>query len=340
MVYVHIPFCGSFCTYCDFYSEILCQGRDALRFTDEVCAEIAARSEEIKSTEKVNTLYMGGGTPSVLPLSCLARIASAVRDAVSSEFTEFTVEVNPDDIVSGGTGYASGLKAAGVSRVSMGVQSLDDGMLGWMNRRHSAREAVEAYGILREAGFDNISLDVIFGISHMTERMLEDTLKGLTALNPEHISAYQLSIEEGSSLSEMIAAGRYAEASEEQCRRQYALVCSMLKEAGYVHYEISNWARPGFEAVHNSAYWSRAPYVGVGPAAHSLRIEDGRQVRSWNSSVRTGWKSAGETLSGEEIREEEIMLGLRTAGGWNGRRLTEDEWFVSDAIISDILAQS
>ena len=340
MVYVHVPFCGRFCTYCDFYSEILCAGRDTGRYVDEVCSEICRRSAEIKDTEDINTLYIGGGTPSVLPLSDLSRIAAAVRGAVDSGFKEFTVEVNPDDIVSGGVEYASGLRSIGVSRISMGVQSLDDGMLRWMNRRHGSREAREAFGILREAGFDNISLDVISGISHMTDSMLEDTLKGLIAMSPEHISAYQLSVEEGSALAGMISSGRYTEASEDQCRRQYLLICSLLRDAGYVHYEISNWARPGFEAVHNSAYWRRAPYVGVGPAAHSLRIEPGKQVRSWNSSVLTGWTPSSEVLSGEEIREEEIMLGLRTARGWNGRHLTEEEWFVSDGIISDILAQS
>lgn len=340
MVYVHVPFCGSFCTYCDFYSEILCTGRDSGRFTDEVCAEISRRGTEIKATEKTNTLYIGGGTPSVLPLHCISRISSAVRDVVGSAFTEFTVEVNPDDIVSRGPGYASGLKSIGVSRISMGVQSLDDGMLRWMNRRHDSRDAVEAYRILRGAGFDNVSLDLIFGISDMTDSMLGDTLRGMISMGPEHISAYQLTIEEGSPLAEMVSSGRYQEASEEHCRRQYALVCSMLKDAGYEHYEISNWARPGFEAVHNSAYWNRSPYVGVGPAAHSLSIVDGKQVRSWNSDVLTGWTSSCEVLGEEEIREEEIMLGLRTAAGWKGCRLTEEEWFVSDDIISDILARS
>ena len=381
MIYVHVPFCGSFCTYCDFYSEIACPGRDFSAYTDEVCREIRRRAEEIRSTLEVNTLYIGGGTPSVLPLPCIGRIISTAGDMAGRNFTELTVEVNPEDIVEKGPDYVRSLRALGVNRISMGVQSLDDGILHWMNRRHDAAGAREAFRILRQAGMDNVSVDIIFGISHLTEDTLLNTLREIISWSPEHISAYQLSIEDGSALAGMIDSGRYAEASDEQCRRQYRLVCRELREAGYEHYEISNWARPGFGAVHNSAYWSRQPYVGVGPGAHSLlhcygavkerqigseglaalgsrgrvpslaweglvprdQLPDRTapiQIRMWNSQSLTGWKQESEVLSDEEIREEEIMLGLRTLEGWNGRRLSEDEWFVSDGIISDILAQS
>lgn len=364
MIYVHVPFCGSFCTYCDFYSEIACPGRDFSAYTDEVCREIRRRAEEIRSTLEVNTLYIGGGTPSVLPLPCIGRIISTAGDIAGHNFTELTVEVNPEDIVEKGPDYVRSLRALGVNRISMGVQSLDDGILHWMNRRHDAAGAREAFRILRQAGMDNVSVDIIFGISHLTEDTLLNTLREIISWSPEHISAYQLSIEDGSALAGMIAARRYSEASDEQCRRQYRLVCRELREVGYEHYEISNWARPGFRAVHNSAYWSRQPYVGVGPGAHSLlhcygaakerqigseglvprdQLPDRTapiQIRMWNSATLSGWTAGSEILTDEEIREEEIMLGLRTLEGWNGRRLSEDEWFVSDGIISDILAQS
>ena len=282
MVYLHVPFCRSFCTYCDFYSEIACRDRDAQlfeSFTASVCAEASRRRDEIEATRDLNTLYIGGGTPSVLPLMYLQRIVSASGlDPESHPFTEFTIEVNPEDIVEKGAEYVRGLLDLGVNRVSMGVQSLDDGILRWMNRRHDAAHARQAFRILRDAGAGNISVDLIFGLPQLSEAVLARTLSELTAWRPEHISAYQLSVEEGSALGRMAREGRFTEAPQEQCAAQYALICRMLREAGYGHYEISNWALPGREAVHNSAYWSRHPYVGLGPSAHSF---DG-QIRYWN----------------------------------------------------------
>lgn len=241
----------------------------------------------------VNTLYIGGGTPSVLPLDVLSRIVGAVsqteRLSLVTEpvevttptelFDEFTVEVNPEDIVEKGREYVRGLLALGVNRVSMGIQSFNDDILRWMNRRHDAGNAVKAFHILRESGVRNISIDLIFGISQLTDETWKDTIEKALELSPEHISAYQLSIEEGSALAKMVADGRYVEASEEQCRRQYDILCRCLGRSGYHHYEISNFAKPGFEAVHNSAYWRRAPYIGLGPGAHSLTGD----IRSWNS---------------------------------------------------------
>ena len=355
MVYLHVPFCRSFCTYCDFYSEIVCRGRDAQLFeayTDAVCAEASRRRDEIEATRDLDTLYIGGGTPSVLPLSLLRKIISFLMSGgVPPELVEFTIEVNPEDIVERGPEYVRGLLGLGVNRISMGVQSLDDGILHWMNRRHDAAHARQAFRILRGAGVDNVSVDLIFGLSQLSLQTLDATVSEILEWRPEHISAYQLSIEEGSALGEMVRQGRYVEAPQEQCAAQYALLCERLRAAGYVHYEISNWALPGREAVHNSAYWARHPYVGLGPGAHSF---DGT-TRSWNNStlppqqaatapgnratlgiVRGGTASEAqrwgraqrdvsggswplregyETLSAAEAREEEIFLGLRTARG-------------------------
>ena len=328
MIYLHVPFCGSFCTYCDFYSEI-CRSTQAFNeYADAVIAEIRDRQEELSMNmsahDAVNTLYIGGGTPSVLPLDVLSRIVEAVassgairqaqralRSVPGSQqsdcclsgsaypvaeplppvtgpveetvptppFDEFTVEVNPEDIVEKGQEYVRGLLALGVNRISMGIQSFDDGILRWMNRRHDASRAFEAFRILRECGVRNISIDLIFGLSQLTDEVWKDTIEKALKLDPEHISAYQLSIEEGSALAKMVADSRYVEATDEQCRRQYDILCQSLRQSGYHHYEISNFAKPGFEAVHNSAYWSRVPYIGLGPGAHSLS----GGVRSWNS---------------------------------------------------------
>ena len=404
MIYLHVPFCRSFCTYCDFYSEIACKGKEEAamaRWADEVCAEIAARREEIISTLDLDTLYIGGGTPSVLPLSVLRQILdrlNTIRDGQRHHsYTEFTIEVNPEDIIERGPGYVQGLLDLGVTRISMGVQSLDDGILRWMNRRHSADGARQAYLVLggstpyepprpyclsdfspeksrpgrRSEERKNLphkgrkhalSIDLITGVPGMTEEILEKTLEEVISWRPEHISAYQLSIEEGSALAKMIEEGRVTELGEEECRAQYEIVCRRLAEAGYRHYEISNWALPGHEAVHNSAYWTRHPYAGHGPGAHSLIFYDadlhprrakGRfratekaaripalpvrklplQRRSWNSQQLSGWTAEGENLSPEEIHEEEVMLLARTALG----PIPEKDWFIADDIIPDLL---
>lgn len=359
MIYLHVPFCGSFCTYCDFYSEI-CRSRQAFNeYADAVIAEIRDRRKELEmnmsAQDAVNTLYIGGGTPSVLPLDVLSRIVGAVsqteRLSLVTEpvevttptelFDEFTVEVNPEDIVEKGREYVRGLLALGVNRISMGIQSFNDDILRWMNRRHDAGNAVKAFHILRESGVRNISIDLIFGISQLTDETWKDTIEKALELSPEHISAYQLSIEEGSALAKMVADGRYVEASEEQCRRQYDILCRCLGQSGYHHYEISNFAKPGFEAVHNSAYWHRAPYIGLGPGAHSLT----GNVRSWNSpelphrspdGSSATYSRTSETLSPEDIRVERIMLSLRTDKGLEAAELYS---LADRAVINSLLSE-
>lgn len=342
MIYIHIPFCRSFCTYCDFYSEAVpeCAGdgaahkRAALygKFADALFSEIRSRKEEI--TGDVDTLYIGGGTPSVLPLSFYRSLMEVLeRNAHSSFRDEFTIEVNPDDIVEKGVDYVHALIDLGVSRFSMGVQSLDDGILKWMNRRHDAAGARKAYSILEEAGADNISIDLIFGLPQLTDDLWSRTVSEALSISssgrlPAHVSAYQLSIEPGSALARMVGDGRFKEAGEEHCRRQYEILCRMLAEAGYRHYEISNFALPGREAVHNSAYWSHVPYSGFGPGAHSFIAASGggRPVRRWNhpdlnkylkAAVEGDFASVSgcENLSEDQLVLEEIMLSLRTDKG-------------------------
>ena len=358
MIYVHVPFCKRFCTYCDFYSELVKEGCFKA-YANDLCAEIRRRAGEMDDHPK--TLYFGGGTPSVLPLSVLTRILIALDEAGhGGPYREFTMEVNPEDIVEKGRSYVESLKALGVNRVSIGVQSFDDGMLKWMNRRHDAARAREAFRIVRETGIDNISIDLIFGVSHLTDEIWAATVDEAVALGPEHISCYQLTVEGESALAEMVADGRYVEADDTLCRRQYDILCQKLSAAGFRHYEISNFARPGFEAVHNGGYWARRPYVGLGPAAHSFQ----GSTRSWNSKALHGWTSTTETLSAEDALVETIMLALRTDKGIDaaflhgncskediGRlerngalvrvgdryRIPEDRFFVSDEIIRELI---
>lgn len=345
MIYVHVPFCRSFCTYCDFYSEVAPKCRkadDAVKqetlfgeFAEAVCAEAKVRREEI--TDEVKTLYIGGGTPSVLPLSALRKIVGTLASLGHGEpFDEFTVEVNPEDIIEKGHAYVEGLLELGVNRVSMGVQSFDDKVLRFMNRRHSSEEAVRAYAILEDAGVRNISIDLIFGLPQLSMDQWRQTLDKALDISsrgnlPQHVSSYQLSVEPGSMLARLLEKGVWTEASEDVCRMQYSVLCETLSGAGYHHYEISNFALPGYEAVHNSAYWRHIPYVGLGPGAHSFASGRGHSpdavaCRQWNSpdlnayleAFRQGNFSAvreGEALSPDQLTLEHVMLGLRTSAG-------------------------
>ena len=358
MIYVHVPFCKQFCSYCDFYSEIATEGCFKA-YADGICAEIRKRAKEMDDDPR--TLYFGGGTPSVLPLSVLTRILLTLDEVGhGGPYREFTMEVNPEDIVEKGRNYVESLLALGVNRLSIGVQSFDDAMLGWMNRRHDAARAKEAFRLAREAGAENISLDLIFGISHLTDEVWADTVDKTVALNPEHVSCYQLTVEGESALADMVEDGRYKEADDNLCRRQYDMLCQKLGAAGYHHYEISNFAKEGFEAVHNGGYWERRPYVGIGPGAHSFQ----GKTRSWNSKALSGWTSTTETLSDEDARVEAVMLALRTDKGVDAAflhgncskeaigslvqsgalvrvgdryRIPEDHFFVSDEIIRELI---
>ena len=385
MVYLHVPFCRSFCTYCGFYSETCSKSRQSELFNeyaDAVLTEAEERKEEIRSNP-LRTLYIGGGTPSVLPLDVLSRVVQGIRRVQGdTPLREFTIEVNPEDIVEKGDEYLAGLLDLGVTRISMGIQSFDDGILRWMNRRHDSARARKAYSMIRRAAERagkeiEVSIDLIFGVPGLDLQTWERTVSAALSLGkdegfkaPDHISAYQLSIEEGSVLEEKIARGECTAASDEDCSRQYRTLCRKLREGGYNHYENSNFAIPGKEAVHNSAYWNRTPYVGLGPGAHSLTIrDDGQQVRSWNTQVLPArgktYSREMEVLSDEDIRMERIMLGLRTSAGLpadelsllagkdalekqtaagclaigpDGRaRIPEERFFVSDEIIGSLV---
>ena len=342
MIYVHIPFCRSFCTYCDFYSEVAakCRKREDARHQEELFGRFAhAVSDEVRMrgheiTDDVNTLYIGGGTPSVLPLSAFRTIIGSLAESGhGGPYDEFTVEVNPEDIVEKGEEYVSGLLELGVNRISMGVQSFDDGILRFMNRRHDAATARRAYAVLEKAGVRNISIDLIFGLPQLSDIQWSETLEkaldiSSRGIRPQHISSYQLSVEPGSMLARMVERGKWSEASDELCERQYAMLCETLRQAGYSHYEISNFAMPGYEAVHNSAYWDHVPYVGLGPGAHSFLKASVAGThpttdafRQWNRPDLQAYINdplsvqEHETLDEEQLVLERIMLSLRTSSG-------------------------
>ena len=303
------------------------------QYVKALLREIDARRAFLMRCAEPATLYIGGGTPSLCPSGWLSEIVSALR-AVAGDLRELTVEVNPDDVT---PEYALGLRRLGANRISMGVQSFSDVSLRWMNRRHDAAGAREAFRVLREAGFCNISLDLIFGYDpvpwgtppssdDLLMQLWCEDLEQMLHLRPEHISAYQMGVEDGSVLGEKASAGLYCEPSDELCTAQYALLQKMLAGAGYEQYEVSNFALPGRQAIHNSGYWERLPYIGLGPGAPEVSPGpeipvgasacSGGAARSGGAPYRTdGAASGSETLTDEDVLVEKVMLGLRKTSG-------------------------
>ena len=306
-LYLHIPFCAGRCIYCDFYART---GIPPQQCVDKMVEELSERRFSLGGVPP-STVYFGGGTPSFLEDGLLERLASAIPGKESC--LEFTIEVNPDDIT---PQKAAALKSLGAGRISMGVQSFCDEHLRWMRRRHSAAGAVEAFHRLREAGFDNISIDLIFGFTGLSSDDWARSVESALALAPEHISCYQMT-------------GRHCDPDPERCRSQYDLLRRKLSDAGLRQYEVSNFAREGRHSRHNHAYWTREAYLGIGPAAHSF---DGLRKRSWNApdidSYICGKGGGQETLSDLEVYEEKLMLGLRTTAGLDltGLNAKELEW--------------
>lgn len=356
-IYIHVPFCASFCTYCGFYSEVLRDRALCGRYVAALCSEAAASRDFFPEGTVIRTVYFGGGTPSLLSAGDFSRICSILSDNFDlAAVEEFTVEANPDDVCGGGEELLRCWRDCGVNRVSVGVQSFHDGHLEWMNRRHDAAEAEMAVKMLTGA-FDNVSLDLIFGYAGLTDEELDADIRKAVSLGVQHISSYQMSLDAGSMLSKLADKGRYTEPDEEVCRRQYTMLQDILDEAGFRQYEVSNFCRPGFHSRHNSAYWAREPYLGLGPGAHSF---DGDRRRSWNVDDLGRWLDGagkeGETLSDADIYNEKVMLGLRTSAGVEASLLGESaehnlsfdaatgrfsigrrDMFVSDSIIRDYL---
>ena len=324
-IYVHIPFCASRCSYCDFFSTLkLPQMGEA--YVTAVLVEAQLRYAELRG-ETVRTLYLGGGTPSHLPLQLLERLVAGLRETIDlSGVEEFTVEANPDDV---STEWCAAVAALGVNRVSMGVQSFEDDILRLIGRRHTALQAAQAVFNLRSAGINNISIDLIYGLPGQTIDSWTASVKQALDLQPQHISAYGLTYEEGTRLWQQRERDEVIEVPEEQCLEMYRILVDEVQAAGYEHYEISNFALPGCHSRHNSSYWDDTPYLGLGAAAHSY---DGN-VRRYNPHDLNGYIEnimAGkpayeqEELTLWERYDERVMLRLRTSRGVDAERLRQD----------------
>lgn len=359
-LYVHIPFCRSKCTYCDFYSV----PRAALmeQVADGLAIEFAARRGEVD--EPFNTIYFGGGTPSAMPLHLLARVTEALP---MHRAAEATIEVNPDDVT---PDTASAWRALGFNRVSMGIQTLDPAILRRIGRRHTPEKAIEAIEILRECGITNISVDLIYGLPGQSAERWRADLRTVMALPVTHLSAYSLTYHEGTMLYKQMLAGHITPADDDTVTHLFGILRSEAADNGFEHYEISNLARPGHRSIHNSAYWHPdSHWLGIGPSAHSFdgttRRIDIPSISDWLAALPHPYDVEPETDL-DRINDN-IVTALRTSDGlnlatipepWRSRVLADarrfieaghishianhliikpEHWIISDAYIRDLL---
>ena len=326
-LYVHIPFCKSRCIYCGFYSTVGLDLRQ--QYVEALCKEMEMEREKRKvKSDKVKTIYLGGGTPSQLTTEQLRQLFYNIYKVYGRDAEEITIEMNPDDVTET---YAEALPELGINRVSMGAQTFDNARLKFLHRRHRAEQVEQAVKRLRKAGIQNISIDLMYGFPGETLDDWQRDIHAALALNVEHISAYCLMIEEGTVLYEQVKSEKLkvkSEKDEELERQMYEVLIDRLTEAGYEHYEISNFARQGYRSRHNSSYWHDVPYIGLGAAAHSY---DGA-CRSWNvadirqyiSAINRGERPAEyETLDDDTRYNDRITVALRTSDGLDLATLSE-----------------
>ncbi|MBO7280680.1 MAG: radical SAM family heme chaperone HemW [Bacteroidaceae bacterium] len=369
-IYIHIPFCKQRCLYCAFYSSTLHSKQQ--EYCDALCREIIMRRNYIIGI--IDTVYFGGGTPSTLTREQLQKILGTIKENYRlSPSAEITIEANPDDLT---PEYLATLRSLSFNRLSMGIQSFDDAQLKAIGRRHTAERARQAVKDARTAGFENISIDLMFALPSSTSAQWQESIKQAIELRPTHISAYNLTYEEETPLYKALQQGKIEAVDEEENLKQFEILIEQLAAAGYRHYEISNFALPGYESRHNSSYWHDIPYLGCGAAAHSYNGES----RSWNiSDIKTYIEginngapfSEVEQLTTAEQYNDAILTRLRTADGvpsdWMRKKfgdkltdymlrnaaphiaagrlkedngilsLTREGLFVSDAIIRDLI---
>lgn len=370
-IYLHIPFCKTRCIYCDFYSTTRSELKT--RYVRALCSELEMRKEYLKG-ERVETIYFGGGTPSQLEEGDFRQLFETIQKCYGMESCrEITLEANPDDL---SKEYLQMLSTLPFNRLSMGIQTFDDATLKLLKRRHDARTAIEAVDRCRQAGFSNISIDLIYGLPGETKERWENDLRQAIDLNVEHISAYHLIYEEDTPIYKMLKQHQVSEVDEDSSLEFFTLLIERLQKAGFEHYEISNFCRPGKYSRHNTSYWQGISYLGCGPSAHSF---DG-MTREWNvSSIDLYIKGIEENRRAFEIEHldqatrynEFIITTIRTVWGtpieklkqtfgnelWeycrkmaapyleNGKleehdgalRLTREGIFISDSIMSDLL---
>lgn len=364
LLYIHVPFCARRCSYCDFAIAV----RRAVPsdvFADAIEAEWRVRQRDPSWNESptVETVYFGGGTPSHVEPGTLGRILTAIRNARTVDAgAEITIEANPDDV---SESAAHAWRTLGINRISLGAQSFQPDVLAWMHRTHTAEQIALAVGRLRGAGFDNISLDLIYGLPEALRRDWTADLDRVLALEPEHLSLYALTVESGTPLGKWTTRGAVQPMTDDRVAQEYLEANRRLRESGFEHYEVSNAARPGFRAEHNAGYWRRAAFLGLGPSAHSgvgrERSWNVREYEAWRAAIASGLPATlgSERLDDAQVLLEERYLGLRTdAGvesglvpadqrsswvnsGWavesNGRaRLTPEGWLRLDALVASL----
>jgi oxygen-independent coproporphyrinogen III oxidase len=339
-LYVHIPFCARICPYCAFYKELLDRSQ-----TDRFCEAILRELKQLVAAHQIfpSTIYFGGGTPSALKIAQLELLLGGFHERLDlSQLVEWTLEANPGSI---SARKAVVLKQFGVNRISLGVQSWDDELLKLLGREHGARQAEESFWILRTAGFTNLNVDLMFGLPGQTAEHWQATLEKTIALQPDHISTYCLTYEEDTEFFLRQARGEFRADSDLEAEL-FEMTMSILREAGYEHYEISNYARPGFESVHNRSYWSGEDFLGVGPSAFSTvgmrRWQNVPDYREYIDRVLAGRSAieSTENLTEEMKRAEQIALLLRTGDGVSSDLLSAKPNQVNEFLGLGLLRQS
>lgn len=311
-IYVHIPFCYSRCSYCGFFSTTELSQRSI--YVDAVLKEYELRRTYLPAGERIRTIYLGGGTPSQLSNSDLARLLRVLQVA---EAEEVTIEANPSDMTEA---KLKAWQAMGINRLSIGVQSFDEGRLAFLNRRHGSKQAKKVIRLAQELGYTNISIDLMYALPYQTMELWQADIDTALSFGVQHISTYCLSYEQGTTLWRLKEKGLVRETDDELANAMYAYLCHRLQEAGFTHYEVSNFSLPGYESKHNSSYWDGTPYLGLGAGAHSY---DG-QSRQWNVANLSKYLRdimngkvpfKREKLTETEKYNEQVMLGLRTNKG-------------------------
>ena len=315
-IYIHIPFCKQRCSYCDFFSSTEIHRKD--KYVDKLCEEIVERKDYIQAP--VETVYFGGGTPSLLSSADFEKIFHTLHFIYGEDKNrEITLEANPDDIKSE---YLNSIKHLPFNRISLGIQSFNDSELQLLNRRHDAKSASKAVESLQHAGYNNISIDLIYGLPRQTRKTWKSNLSSAIDLQVQHISAYHLTYEEETPLYQQLKAGDITPLDEEMSNSLYEILIDTLQAVGFEHYEISNFARPGFQSRHNTSYWNGTHYLGIGASAHSYNGFS----RQWNKkTLEPNYRAQGceiETIDEKTAYNDFVITRLRTMKGVNMSELT------------------
>jgi putative oxygen-independent coproporphyrinogen III oxidase len=351
-IYVHIPFCARICPYCAFYKDLLDRSQTS-RFCEAILRELEHCQRAAVSsppgrfwdhpTLLPSTIYFGGGTPTALNIAQLELLLRGFHERLElSQLVEWTIEANPRSV---SARKASLLKKFGVSRISLGVQAWDEELLKLLGREHNVWQAEESFGILRDAGFTNVNIDLMFGLPGQTGDQWRATLEKTIAVEPEHISTYCLTYEEDTEFFLRHARGEFRQDADADAEF-FEMTMAILEDAGYRHYEISNYARPGFESVHNRAYWLGKDYLGIGPSAVSTvgmqRWQNVCDYRAYIDRVLSGESTRGtsENLTDEMKRTERIALGLRTRDGISASKMKDFERNLDELIALELLRKS